>query len=428
MNRAQEFVEYVRTLMFWRLRLKNEAERSPVFVPYDKVKQFLPTSTKTALAELAASGELEIIRHTSPNGKEYNMYRALKAGYIAPHLLEPKGVPLTSLHQTMMHHLLHIELPDDSEASIYFKSFQLLKNDFLRLFFTVDSFCGRVHTPLTNLHRHLRKHLIFYGNPISSLDVATMQPTILGKILSENIGKNEFSEWINEGKDIYCMLQAKANLETRDQGKKRFFEILFSKPSDALARLFGQSDWITWINEVKSQPIEANPHGINKPHSNLAFLLQSTEVRIMAKVWERLTGANIPFISIHDEIITQTHHHQQVTEIFNSILEKEFTYYKLNNKAGDNPPAPKSTPAPKPNTQPKISLSELQRQWYCLMLEAQFKNEPQPENTLKLGRCQSVDDVVNHFTTHYQAISSKATSEMLPYLERLQTMKGILTT
>ncbi|MDD3568518.1 MAG: DUF6371 domain-containing protein [Bacteroidales bacterium] len=87
-----------------------------------------------------------------------------------------------------------------------------------------------------------------------------------------------------------------------------------------------------------------------------------------------------------------------------------------------------TTPRPKPKAQPKISLSELQRQWYCLMLEAQFKGEPQPENTLKLGRCKSVEDVKNLFTTHYQAISSKATSEMLPYLERLQTMKEVLTT
>lgn len=87
-----------------------------------------------------------------------------------------------------------------------------------------------------------------------------------------------------------------------------------------------------------------------------------------------------------------------------------------------------SKPIPKNNPQPKISLSELQRQWYCLMLEAKFKGEPQPENTLKLGRCKSVEDVKTLFTTHYQAISSKATSETLPYLERLQIIKQVLTT
>jgi hypothetical protein len=286
----------------------------------------------------------------------------------------------------------------------------LLKNDFLRLFFTVDTFCGRVHTPLTNLHRPLRKDLLFFGNPIASLDVAQMQPTILGKILFENIGTNEFSTWLNDGKDIYCMLQSKANLETRDQGKKRFFEILFSKPNNQLVKLFGESDWITWINQTKSQRLEENPHS-NKPHSNIAYLLQSTEVQIMAKVWERLAGANIPFISIHDEIIIQSHHLKQAHKIFDSVLQVEFNRYKLNNKAGDNPPAPT----------PKPSLFEMQRQWYCLMLEAQFKGEPQPENTLKLGRCDTISKATELINTHYQQVGNGFTE----YRQRIEELINI---
>ncbi|MDX9846658.1 MAG: hypothetical protein RBT74_06735 [Tenuifilaceae bacterium] len=420
-----DFIEYVRTLMFWRLRLKNEPERTAVFIPWDKVLELIPTDTKAILAGLVASGELEVTQHTSPEGKTYNMYKALRPGYIVPHLLEPKGAPLTPLHSVMMQHLLQVELPDDSETSIYFKSFQLLKHDFLRLFFTVDQFCGRVHTPLTNLHRPLRKHLVFYGCPVASLDVAQMQPTILGKILLENIGANEFSGWISSGLDVYDMITAKANLETRDQGKKRFFEILFSKPNDSLTKMFGASDWITWINEIKSQALEVNPHSAEKPHSNLAYLLQSTEVKIMQKVWTKLSAASIPFISIHDEIITQKHHIQQAGEIFNSILKTEFTHYRLNSKAGDDPA---TMPTPTPAPQAKISLLELQRIWYCQMLEAQFKGETQPENTLKLGRCNSIQDAKELFTAHYHAIISNPTNETQPYLERLQTTSQVLTT
>jgi len=38
-------------------------------------------------------------------------------------------------------------------------------------------------------------------------DVATMQPLLLGKILLSEIGSNEYSDWINYGKDIYIMLK-----------------------------------------------------------------------------------------------------------------------------------------------------------------------------------------------------------------------------
>lgn len=75
----------------------------------------------------------------------------------------------------------------------------------------------------------------------------------------------------------------------------------------------------------------------------------------------------------------------------------------------------------------KLTLFEIQRQWYVSMLEAQFKGEPQPENTLKLGRCENIEDVKHLITTHYQTISSKPTKEIQPYLERLQTIKQVLT-
>ena len=430
---ADIFMDYVRTLMFWRLRLKNETERTAVYIPYSKVLEFIPTNTKDILAQLVASGELEIIQRTSTNKKTYYCYKALKAGYITPHLLEPKGAPLTPLHSQMMQYLLHVELPDDSEATIFFKAFQLLKKDFLRLFFTVDTFCGRVHTPLTNLHRPLRKHLLFFGNPIASLDVAQMQPTILGKILFENIGANEFSTWLDEGKDIYIMLQSKANLETRDQGKKRFFEILFSKPNDSLAKMFGDANWITWINQMKSQHLKENPHS-QKPHSNIAYLLQSTEVNIMQKVWARLAGANTPFISIHDEIIVQIHHLQQANKIFNSVLQVEFNHYKLNNKAGDNPPALHPEPLPKVEVfkTGRIGhpIKEQPQNWSndIADLENYFASIELPTQPVKLNQCSTITDCSLFIESHFATVKrNNGNRTFLPYLNRLQELKQVLT-
>ena len=72
-----------------------------------------------------------------------------------------------------------------------------------------------------------------------------------------------------------------------------------------MAALFGHSKWITWINEFKSSPEPLNPHTSIKPHSNLAWLLQTTEVKLMQEVWNDLNNAGIPFLTVHDEIIVK---------------------------------------------------------------------------------------------------------------------------
>jgi hypothetical protein len=163
-----------------------------------------------------------------------------------------------------------------------------------------------------------------------------MQPLLLGSILKSKIGENEYSKWINEGKDIYIMLQSKAKLTSRDEAKKRFFEILFSRPNEQLSLLFGNSTWIEWINEFKRQPFTPNPHTIEKNHSNLAWLLQSSEVYIMREVWSKLLEHGILFISVHDEVIVQLEQYDKATTIFKSVMDKYFDFYRLSDKQETN--------------------------------------------------------------------------------------------
>jgi len=160
-----------------------------------------------------------------------------------------------------------------------------------------------------------------------------MQPLLLGKILRERIGANDFSNWIESGEDIYIKLQQAAGLETRDAGKKRFFEILFAPPSNGLSDIFGAADWITWINAYKRAFEPGNPHSKAKPYSNLAWLLQSTEVQTMRKVWKALNETGIPFLSVHDEIIVKQSDRHQAESLFRRVLDQEFTFYKLNVKS-----------------------------------------------------------------------------------------------
>ena len=69
----RDFIEYIRTLMFWRLRLKDKGGLRPEFIPYSKVMEFIPNNTSNILADLVSSGEIEIIK-IEANGNKYNTY------------------------------------------------------------------------------------------------------------------------------------------------------------------------------------------------------------------------------------------------------------------------------------------------------------------------------------------------------------------
>lgn len=327
---TENFPTYLRTKMFWRSRLRDVDIFDDVFVHKDQLKQ-------VDLKALEAAKEIVLIYHTVQNAHKsfYHVphYVPLKAGPIAPYLLEPqRGQQLDSLTTKMRSYLQMVSLKEDSGSTDYFNLFLELKNQYLNLFFTVDLFSGRVHTPVSSFKREYRPNILIEGEQTSSLDVSTMQPTLLGKILEIQIGINEYSEWINEGRDIYLIIQSKGKLDSRDKAKKRFFEILFSKPNKQLAELFGNANWINWINEIKSKPLEANPRSQKKQHSNLAWLLQTSEVKIMREVWQGLVNANIFFLSVHDEVIIKVIDAKKAEEILNNVLTKHFKFYKLNSK------------------------------------------------------------------------------------------------
>lgn len=317
----------VRTKQFWQYRLRGNDSRSPVYLKYDEIKPFTDNPTKQ-LNELCSLGQLERVYQKGRNGNEYAMYGAKNKGIVNPSLLIKTHQPLDKTTGRMMEILKSVSLKQDAPSTPYFTTFLNCKS-LIQLFFNVDVFSGRVHTPISNFHRPYRKNILIDGEETTSLDVVTMQPVLLGKILNETIGENEFSQWINEGKDIYVMLQSKAQLNTRDEAKKRFFEILFSRPNDSLQMMFGNSNWITWINEFKNKPFEPNPNTLEKNHSNLAWLLQKNEVTIMRKVWDKLLIHDIKFLSVHDEIIVKQKDKDKSKEIFKSVLSESLSFYKL---------------------------------------------------------------------------------------------------
>jgi hypothetical protein len=333
----ERFITYVRTLQLFACRLRGNDEGEGVHISQKEIERrffiYPAFNRRQELETLIRTGQLAVETTISgTTGRKMHTYRALRAGAIDPSLIQQEPPQYGVNTMQMMENLRLVTLTPGAPTTPYFDAFLKYRDQMLDLFFTVDPFAKRVHTPITNFHRTHRPNILLSGRPTISLDVATMQPLLLGRILYDRIGLNDFSEWINSGRDVYVMLQKAAKLETRDQAKKRFFEILFAKPNDSLVAMFGRADWITWINSYKRKYEPRNPHSRYKPHSNLAWLLQTTEVRTMRKVWERLNVAGIPFLSVHDEIIVRKDNRHQAEGIFRDVLNGEFTYYQLNMK------------------------------------------------------------------------------------------------
>ncbi|MGN7203927.1 hypothetical protein ACTHQF_06605 [Pedobacter sp. SAFR-022] len=329
MTPQQKFTIYIRTKQVFSLRLRTEFDDlQPVHIPSKEIEErfftFPDFKRKDEILALVISGELRV----TEKDKRF-FYEALKPGKIDLSLLLTKPLPEDPIYKVILNHLKSVSLPPGAASTDYFDLFLKYQQDRPELFFKVDEFAGRVHSPVSNFHRSHRPYLLLDGEQTTSLDVACMQPTLLGKILREAIPGNEYSGWINSGKDIYVELQTKARLETRDEAKKKFFEILFSKPSNALSNLFGAADWITWINLYKATPQTLNPHGKDKPHSNLAWLLQTTEVKVMAQIWRKLIAAEIIFVPVHDEIIIPISKAEQARVIMSQVLSNEFVYFKI---------------------------------------------------------------------------------------------------
>jgi len=334
----EAFIIYVRTLQFMKTRLKGIDQDAAVHVPLAEIEsRFFPFpkfSCKQELQNLVDEGLLQINERISPKtGNKMFTYEAAKPGKVDLYLINSRARKYDPVVLQMIVYLKLVSIDTNEwELPPYFESFLNFRDDCINLVVTVDDFAGRLITPVTNLHRSIRPHLLIEGSPTIGIDVVTMQPLLLGKILKQEIGDNEFSNWLDSGLDVYIMLQEKAGLETRDQGKKRFFEILFSPPNNELNEMFGNATWIDWINQYKRQKEPRNPHSVVKPHSNLAWLLQSTEVSLMREVWQRFILADIPFLSIHDEVIVKQSDYQKAEAIFRAVLDKEFNYFKLNGK------------------------------------------------------------------------------------------------
>ena len=232
----------------------------------------------------------------------------------------------------MREQLRFVELPGvrKRDVPVYFQAFLAHRDKNLKQFFSVDSFSGRVHTPVVNLKGELRFSLRFHGEKVVSLDVKQMQPTILAKVLNESCGPNSFSDAIFNGEDVYVHLQRHAGMATRSEAKKYLFQLIFGKPMNDIGKMFkGNTKWVDWINEYKSSTENKNPHKEHR-HTNLAWLLQYSEVQVMSQVWRKLMEAKIPFLTIHDELLCLPKDKDVANKILSDELKLHFKHFTVN--------------------------------------------------------------------------------------------------
>lgn len=238
---------------------------------------------------------------------------------------------LTSLH-VYMRDVLKLVTVDGSvdDLPIYFRTFLLHRDKSLDMFFTVDGFSGRVHSPIVNLKGVFRSRLRINGKQLCSLDVKQIQPTILAKILKDNVGHNPFSSSVENGDDIYMLLlQQNDGLKNRDEAKKFLYRLIFGFPMEDIGSMFkGDTTWVRWINQFKSTNEPKNPHGRDM-HTNLAWLLQTKEVEIMSSIWEKLRQKGIPFLTIHDDVLVMKEDRVVAYDIIYKELKLHFKQFEI---------------------------------------------------------------------------------------------------
>lgn len=335
LTQAQEqFLSYVYTSQILQLRFRGVDEIQGTPIPQKEIEQrffiYPKHNRKREIKYLVDHGYLKHWQEPTTNGHKKDMYLALRACGLSPHLILHEKPELGPTSKYMLHCLLRTTLTANSPSTPYFDFFLKYGTDFPFLFFKFDDFSRRLHTAVTSLPGKIRKNLLIEGQPTASIDVSQMQPQLLANVLQTQIGDNQFTQWMNSGLDIYEIMATNAYLPSRQAGKEKFFELTFGFPNPELELLFGKQKWVSWINWYKGIDEPAKPEKYrNKNHNNLAFLLSRTEVQLMRQIWAKLATKNIPFLTVHDEVIVHAARLQEAEKIFHEVLRPVFKKYEL---------------------------------------------------------------------------------------------------
>lgn len=232
---------------------------------------------------------------------------------------------------------------DDAEKYKRYKySIESIYND--SLFFKDDNY-GRVHTNCTTLKKDIRRMYLSLDNlPLTEFDITNSQPTLLISLLKENldkIDKDEFKKYVNTCKEkggIYKKIVECTNLKIdyyltdnkEEKGKikgiakEMVFKVFFGKnclgnSKNGKYNRFFRSLFPTIYEFI------VNYKKIKGGHEKLAHELQRRESKlifntIIKEIMEKYPGIKI--LTIHDSILCQTWHKDDVEKIFKKHVDK----------------------------------------------------------------------------------------------------------
>jgi hypothetical protein len=221
-KKHHEFLSYLFTLQFLKSRFKDfDKDNNFIFIPSTTLNtMFFPKPT-FEIDKLSENGFIQIKEQITESGYPIKLMRTKGVHNLNFSNFEYSGAKLDDVTIKMRSYLKHISLPENFSSNLYFDKFLEVKDYNIECFFKVDHFSGRVHTPVTSLPSEFRSQLLVKGEETVSLDVVTMQPLLLGKILEDKISYNQYSYWIDEGEDIYIRLMQTAKLNDREAAKTK---------------------------------------------------------------------------------------------------------------------------------------------------------------------------------------------------------------
>ena len=195
------------------------------------------------------------------------------------------------------------------------------------IFYHFDCY-GRLHTNFTILKSFIRKNCLLIKNkPTCEIDISNSQPLFLTKIIhEEGIGLSNthefkvFSYLVLNGK-FYQFLMDNSNIKDKKTCKELVYVTLFGrngKSNNPFAKLFPKI--YNFLIDYKKT---------YEDYRIVSHKLQNLESQfIFNKLIKTLSIINpdINVITIHDSIIVQEQHKQQVQSLMNSMLLNEFDF------------------------------------------------------------------------------------------------------
>ena len=217
----------------------------------------------------------------------------------------------------------------DCDGDIYNRNvYSVQCIDGKHIFYHFDSY-GRMHTNFTILKSFIRKNcLMIDGESTHEIDIKNSQPLFLSKIIEDSgtkwVRNEEFElfKYLTRKGIYYQYVMDQSGICDRKIIKEWTYKVLFgrnasnSKADKLFSRLFPTIHNFIKLYKRENGDYRILAYELQKAESNLLFN------KVVRAVLEQVPGVRI--VTIHDSIVVPARYRDQVSEIFDDILEREF--------------------------------------------------------------------------------------------------------